>query len=56
MIGWTPEQVDRMTVSQFHAAVTGYIKAHQAEQPDDLDIGHDEYAQILAQEMAAGRA
>jgi len=28
LIGWTPEQVDRMGVWEFIAATSGYAKAH----------------------------
>jgi len=43
-----------MTLAGFHAALAGYVAAHapqKAESPSD-----DEYAAVLAEEMAAGRA
>lgn len=51
---WTPEQVDRMTIAGFHAALGGYIRAHTTETEEAPS--REEYLAVLAEEIAAGRA
>ncbi|MGY2052961.1 hypothetical protein [Methylobacterium sp. JK268] len=43
-----------MTLPAFHAGIDGFLAAHAA--PRAVDVTEDEYARILAEEMAAGRA
>jgi hypothetical protein len=44
-----------MSLPAFHAAFEGYARAHGARE-EGHDTGEDEFAQVLAEEMAAGRA
>lgn len=44
-----------MTLPAFHAALGGYIEAHSARE-SAVDVTEDEFARVLAEEMAAGRA
>ena len=42
MLGWTPRQLDEVTLQEFHAALDGYERAHStpdAKPPSDAD--HD---------------
>lgn len=54
VIGWTPRDVDQLTLAEFAVAVDGYIAAHGGK--EEIDISEQEYALVLAEEMAAGRA
>ena len=44
-----------MTLPAFHAAFEGYARAHGVA-GDGHDIGAEEFARVLAEEMVAGRA
>ncbi len=54
MVGWSPRDIDRLTLAEFGAAIDGWIAAHTPSQ--QVEVTEDEFARVLAEEMAAGRA
>lgn len=53
MMGFSGEQVDRMTIGQMWAAVEGFKQFHGAK--PDAEVTRDEFMRVLAEETAAGR-
>jgi hypothetical protein len=54
-MGWTPDQVAASTVAEMVAAMGGFAAA-QGAAPTDKAPSEDEFTEVLAEEMAAGRA
>lgn len=51
--GFSPEEVRRMTLAEWHVVIESFIAANS---PPDEGSTEDEFIAVLAEEMAAGRA
>lgn len=50
-IGFTPQQVDEMSMWQFYTAIDGYVKAHGAEDDSLTSKEQDELWAMVQRKM-----
>lgn len=53
MMGFSADQVDRMTIGQMWAATEGFKQFHGVRQT--AEVSRDDFMRVLAEETAAGR-
>lgn len=53
-MGYSAEQVDRMTIGQMWSAFEGFRHFHGGG-PKQAEVSRDDFLRVLAEETAAGR-